>query len=394
MMTAEAREPASQAEHPPSRRPNVLFVLQLPPPHHGASYVGSWIRESVLVNDAFACDFIRISSEPEDESRGTPVGKAVAMLRLWFRVWRAVRSRRYDAVYITPCATGFPFYKDYLVALLTRRRVHAVIYHFHNKGIATNRRVPSWVKRHFFQRARVILLSARLYPDIEAFVPRDRVFVLPNGVAPLGDVHRTPRPNDKPVSVLFLSNMIRNKGVFVLLEACRILKEQGLAFVCRFAGPWYEIREDEFRAAAARLGVEDCIEHLGPRFGAEKERAMREADIFAFPTLDECFGLVIVEAMSLGVPVVATDEGGIPDIIEHGRTGLVVPKNDPGALADALGALIRDPDWRSRIGEAGRARYRERYTREHFEQGFVAVLHQALEPVARSAECKPEPASR
>jgi glycosyltransferase involved in cell wall biosynthesis len=267
--------------------------------------------------------------------------------------------------------------------LLARTRGASVIYHFHNKGLATNQHVPSLVKRHFFRNARVILLSRRLLPDIEAFVSSDRVLVLPNGIAPLANPQPARHPGSNPVTVLFLSNMMRSKGVFVLLEACRILNERGLPFVCRFAGPWYEIREDEFRAAVSRLGVEVCVEYLGPRFGTQKVEAMSQSDIFALPSLDECFPLVILEAMSLGIPVVASEEGGIPDIIEQGRSGVMVPKNDPVALAEALAALIQSPSRRQEMGQAGLAAYRARFTSAHFERGLLAVLRRALEPPVR-----------
>lgn len=368
-----------------ARRPRVLFVLQLPPPHHGASQVGELIRNSDLINAAFDCDFVRISSESLDGSRRTVISKAAATVRLWRRVWRAVHTRVYDVAYITPCATGLPFYKDYGVALLARTRVPSMMYHFHNKGIATNRYVPSFVKRHFFRNARVILLSRRLLPDIEAFVSSDRVVVVPNGIAPLGNPQPGCRPDGKPVSVLFLSNMIRSKGVFVLLEACRILNERGLPFVCRFAGPWYEITEDEFGAAVSKLGLAACVEHVGSRFGTQKVAAMSQSDIFALPSLDECFPLVILEAMSLGLPVVASEEGGIPDIIEQGRSGLMVAKNDPVALAEALAALIQSPSRRHELGQAGLAAYRARFTDVHFERGLLAVLRGALGPAEKRA---------
>jgi glycosyltransferase involved in cell wall biosynthesis len=375
--------PLNEAHDSPVRRRRVLFVLQLPPPQHGASHVGDTIRASTSINAAFDCDFIRISSASIDGSRRTIIGKVAATLRLWHRVWQATRTRAYDLAYITPCATGLPFYKDYLVALIVRRRVPSVIYHFHNKGVAINSCVPRLLKRHFFRGVRVILLSRRLLPDVEAFVTGDRVAILPNGITPLGNPQPAGRPDSSLVTVLFLSNMIRSKGVFVLLEACRILKESGLRFVCRFAGPWYEIGEDEFFAAVTRLGLEGCVEHLGPRFGTQKVEVMLQSDIFAFPSLDECFPLVILEAMSLGLPVIASEEGGIPDIIEHGLSGLMVARNDPVALAQALTTLIQSPPRRREIGEAGLAVFRARFTDAHFERGLLRMLISALEPPAR-----------
>lgn len=114
----------------------------------------------------------------------------------------------------------------------------------------------------------------------------------------------------------------------------------------------------------------------GQKFGAEKETFFRNADIFVFPTYypNECFPLVLLEAMQHGLPCVSTKEGGIPDIIENGRTGLLAERQNAHDLADKIGWLIDNPAERSTMGLAGLQRYKQKFTLPSFESNFASIM--------------------
>ena len=177
--------------------------------------------------------------------------------------------------------------------------------------------------------------------------------------------------------ILFLSNLIPSKGVYVLLDACRVLKERGLQFVCDFVGgETKEIDRATFEAAVKERDLEGIVCYHGPKYGEEKEEYWRRADIFVFPTFyfNECFPLVLLEAMQWRLPLVSSDEGGIPDIVKDGVNGFVCTRQDVQSLAEALEKLITDPVLRQQMGEQGYQRYQEEFTLEAFERRFVAGL--------------------
>ena len=103
--------------------------------------------------------------------------------------------------------------------------------------------------------------------------------------------------------------------------------------------------------------------------------------MFAFPSHypDECFPLVVLEAMGAGLPVVTTDEGAIPEMVRDGEDGVICPKKDPAALADTLGSLLADPLLRTRMGESGKHRYQSSYTLECFERNIVEILNRSVD---------------
>lgn len=370
--TLPAGHPGAEEIRPVGKR-SILFILQLPPPVHGASLMGEQVRGMPGLGERFETEFLRLSTGSKGRVWKPSFWRD--LLRLYGAVRRALLKRRFDLVYITPCASGLAFYKDYFVCLLARGKARRVLYHFHNKGLARNRFAPGWVKRSFLRGVGVILLSPRLKSDLAEYACDTRIHCVPNGIDPLPPAP-APARTDGRVSMLFLSNMIRSKGVFVLLEACARLRARGVEFLCRFAGPWYEIREEEFRARVQALGLDRYVEHLGPVYGSDKAGAMAAADLFAFPTFypDECFPLVLLEAMSAGLPVVATEEGAIPDIVEDGVEGRVVPREDPERLASALESLIADGELRARMGAAARRKFESRFTRPVFERELLRVL--------------------
>lgn len=117
----------------------------------------------------------------------------------------------------------------------------------------------------------------------------------------------------------------------------------------------------------------------GSKYGNEKESFFQNADIFIFPTFyhNECFPLVLLEAMQHGLPCIASNEGGIPDIVEDGVTGFVIEKQNVQVLASKIERLFEDSGLRHRMGVAGRKRFKEEFTMEKFEDRLAMLLKQA-----------------
>ena len=116
----------------------------------------------------------------------------------------------------------------------------------------------------------------------------------------------------------------------------------------------------------------------GKKYNEEKEAFFENADIFIFPTLNEAFGLVLLEAMEHALPCIATDEGGISDIVDDGETGFIVSKRNSEALADKIEYLLNQPEERMRMGKNGYRKFNDKFTLRKFEKSMVDIMNDCL----------------
>lgn len=360
----------------------ILFILHYPPPIHGAAMVGQYIMESNM-NDLFDCSYINLGTSAKVEEIGH---KGLKKIKRYFKILKktfmVLNRENPNLVYMTLTTSGIGFYKDALIVILVKAFGKKVVFHFHNKGI--QKRQDNWFNntlyKKVFKNAEVILLSKHLYYDIEKYVPIERVHYCANGIPEVQNRIAQPNSNKDVIELLFLSNLIESKGVFTLLKACQLLQAKQLPFLCTFIGSEGDVTIEDFQDKVNELEVSDCVHYAGRKYGLAKENFYSKSDIFVFPTYyhNECFPLVLLEAMQFSLPVVSTFEGGILDIVEEGKTGFLVQQQDAVALAEKLEVLILNHELRLRMGEAGRKRYEEHFTIGVFEQRFSYIMNELV----------------
>ncbi|MFC9288019.1 glycogen synthase [Streptomyces sp. NPDC057052] len=242
-------------------------------------------------------------------------------------------------------------------------------------------RLSGWAERTAVEAAdAVIAVSGAMREDILACYPAldaARVHVVHNGIdtALYRPDHRTDALNRIGVDparpyVLFVGRITRQKGVPHLLRAVRDIDPAAQVVLCAGAPDTPEI-DREFRELFAELSRARDGVHWIPRMLPRPEviQLLTHAAVFACPSVYEPLGIVNLEAMACGTPVVASRVGGIPEVVEDGATGLLVPvaEGDEGArafeagLARALDSVLGDPATARRMGEAGRVRAVEEF---------------------------------
>jgi glycosyltransferase involved in cell wall biosynthesis len=162
------------------------------------------------------------------------------------------------------------------------------------------------------------------------------------------------------------------------LDALKILKERGYSFQCDFVGgETKDIDAKRFAEEVNNRGLNRVAFYKGKKYGKEKWDVFKQSDIFIFPTYydNECFPLVILEAMAHHLPVVTTNEGGIPDIVENGKNGFICERKNPDTLADCIAVLLNDKNLRRKMGDEGYKILKERYTEEQFEERMLEILN-------------------
>lgn len=350
--------------------------MHMPPPVHGAAMVGKYIHDSKLVNDTFDCHYINLATATDINDIGKwRISKILDIFRLLIDIIRLVHYVKPDLVYVTPNATGIAFYKDFITVQLLKMLKCSVVIHYHNKGVVKkqDRTFNNLLYRRFFKNQKVILLANSLYSDIKKYVDRKNIYICPNGIPDKKIITKTKHVE---LNILFLSNMMKEKGVFTLLDACKILKDRNVDYHCHFVGKWSDITENDFNRYVYEHQLVDKVTAYGTKYGEDKNDFFALADLFVFPTYyhNECFPLVLLEAMQQKITCIASDEGGIPDVIDDGNTGYIVPNKNANAIADKIEYLYNHPEVNEQLGENGYNKYKEKFTLSVFERNFTEIL--------------------
>jgi glycosyltransferase involved in cell wall biosynthesis len=214
-------------------------------------------------------------------------------------------------------------------------------------------------KKFILREATVLTATTEFLADAtRAYAPRDkRIHVIPFGVdlsAFDPSLFPARKEGDEPHRIGFVKHLRAKYGPDILIEATRILRDRGLNVRTLLAGEGEE--EDELRHLARDSGVGRIVDFVGQIPHDEVPAFLADLDVFCMPSRweSETFGVAAVEAEAMQVPVVATKLGGIPEAVEDGITGILVPPNDAIAVADAIAVLLKDRKKRLKMGKAGR----------------------------------------
>lgn len=242
--------------------------------------------------------------------------------------------------------------------------------------------VQAAFERLAVRRADVVVATSRYSRDriVDAYtIPADKIVIVPE----LIDLHaweegagQTAGVQAEPPVILTVAHMYPRKNLGVLMRAYAHLRDAGVHFQgwvvgegpCRKA--WERLRD--------ALDLGDRVTFLGTITRRDLVDRYRRAAIFCLPSRQEGFGIVFLEAMACGKPVVAARAAAVPETVLDGATGLLVDPDDSEALAGALAGLLADPGRRRSMGEAGRRRV-EQYRADRVASLFLGTVRAALD---------------
>ncbi|MDZ8117334.1 glycosyltransferase family 4 protein [Pontiella agarivorans] len=337
------------------------------------------------IEDKYELQFIRMAfSDSVSEAGKFRLGKVWHLLSLIVKTWRALGIRRNKYLYYPPgSANLLPIIRDIIFLLLVRPFCKGLVLQFHSGGLgnyADRHPVIGFFMRLAYGRMNAGIVQGESCPDDpSAFKARER-FVVPHGmdIRGVGAVG-VPEEKERELRILFVGIHTTDKGVFTLAETAKILKKRNVAFKIAMVGRWYtESEELKFLQYVEQYDLNNEISMKGVLVNDELWAMYEWADIFFFPTFGETFGLVQLEAMAHGLPVVASECSGPMDVIADGETGFLCGIDQPTEFADKLALLYQQPKLIRRLGAKAKERYNEYYREKHFRDRINAVFQHVL----------------
>lgn len=292
-------------------------------------------------------------------------------------IWRHARRHRYDVIHVhwpMPLALF-----GWAAQRARRAPLVSTFYGVELRWVKGALRPLKWLVRWAARRSdRVVAISSYTAAELRELVEVP-VEVIPYTAAlpPRGPQSRAATGNAS--TVLFVGRLVERKGVGHLIEAVARL-QRPLRLVVVGDGP----ERPRLEALAQSRGVLDRVEFRGKVSDADLWRAYGSADVFVLPSVldargdTEGLGVVLLEAMNYGVPVIASNVGGIVDIVVDQETGILVPPGDAAALAAALRRLLDEPGLAKALGDAGRRRLHEHFSWEAITARWEAVYRSLL----------------
>jgi glycosyltransferase involved in cell wall biosynthesis len=243
-----------------------------------------------------------------------------------------------------------------------RRRL---VLHLHGERLDARPEVPLHLT---IRRADAVIATSAAAASIVSGAP---VHVVHPGI----DVGRWSPGSERADTIVIgtARRLIPVKGIIHLVRAFAVLWSEFPDMRLEIAGDGPE--RGAIEAEAARLGVADRVTMLGWR--ADLPAVVSSWSVFVLPSIEEGFGIAAAEAMAAGLPVVATNVGGLPELVVDGETGYLVPPADPEALAAGIRRLLLSPEQRSAFGAAGRARVERSFSVENMV-GKIEAIYDAL----------------
>jgi len=322
--------------------------------------------------------------------RPAPLRDTAALLSLW----SLMRRGGYDIIHTHTSKAGF------LGRLASRAAGHRnTIYAPH--GTVFSGYFPGWQTDLFILAERlaagwcrrIITLSRA---EVREFLERgigveSRFRVVPNGIdidALIGqkdraDTRATLGWSDRDLVIVSIGRLEPVKGHHTLIHAApKIIEAVSRSpehLTVRFLLAGDGTMRERLSFEAERSGVSDHVHFAGHR--DDVGAILTAGDLFVMPSINEGIGLAVVEAMACSLPVVASNVGGIPEVVEDGVSGILVPPNDARALATACSALLLDPQTRKQMGSEGERRARARYDIHTALENTAAVYRELMEDV-------------
>lgn len=359
----------------------ILYLVHLPPPIHGVSLFNKNVIESVRINSSVNSQIIKINyNKSIDQVNKFNLSKVSKYLNLFLKLFYSIVKFRPHLIYYSIPPTGNGLYKDIpIVALIKVFRIHC-IYHLHGKGISKEikkNKIKFKIHNWVYSNSTVIHLSKTLMNKeiLPLNLRNTKLEIINNGIKH-SQKNDLINKNNKTINILFLSNLWEFKGILNALKIFGKLKKKNNNIFLNVVGEFLDDKTKIFsKDIIKNFNIEDYVKFHGKMYGHEKNEIIMKSDVLLYPSLNDAFPLVILECMSFGLAIFASDQGGIKDIVSSKFGGIFETGNDLKAFNLLDKYINLSNKERFRMSILSKQTFETKYKFERVENDLIKIFN-------------------
>ena len=297
------------------------------------------------------------------------------------RLIKKILANRPDIVYIPISKNITPFLRDSLYVVSSWLLGAKVVSTLHGGefNLSTGNRLKRTLVRFVLKKIHTLsVLGENIKQQLESRLPVQNLAVLYNGIDPIAQVKskRVKQRNER-FHVLFIGNLRESKGIFDVLKAASLVRQETDRVDFWFAGEWSSDQAENYALDIIRRGgIEEHIKFWGLITGEEKVEFFNRGDVLVHPTYYDGQPIVLLEAMSVGLPIISTDVGSIAETVIDNQNGFIIPTGSPDKMAERILLFSRDDKLRRSMSRMSKKIYENRFTRAIFLTNARQILRE------------------
>lgn len=354
-------------------KPRILMVgMHLTKTRGGITTLISEILKSPLKNHF---EFIYVESQAEDFGK---FGKTfLALTAIFSFLWKCLFARP-KLVYVH-LGSNASLYREAFFIFLAKILRKKIIGHFHAGDVENYYPFQSKIGQKLIRSGLnlcdgLIAVSNESARQLREITPNAKISIIPNAIDVTDFDFKTEKKSENFVRLLFVGAIGKLKGERDLIKALAMLRDKNLNLKVSFLGYGAE----SLKSYCDELKITDFIEFLGAVSLEERLGFFEKADVFVLPTYAEAMPMSVIEAMAAGLPVISTNVGGIPELIEDGENGFLFECGDVSALAEKILLLAEDKNLRQKVGKKAREKARKQFDLDQYTEKLRDFLSEKI----------------
>lgn len=363
----------------------ILFLIRRAPPNTGAIRMNESYYNLIKNDNNYKTSAIKLNNYQSISQMGRfNLVTIFNFIKNYFKLLFKLIFDKPDLIYMEAAPSGLALIRDSLYLSLAKLFNIKILVQFHAKGLSNyiDNKIKYNYFKFIFKKVKVIVLSPSLIPEYSKIISNDQMYFLPNGIPDnvkfdLKKILKDRRKQDK-LNILFLSNLLEFKGPIDVLYICKKLQDNNIDFTCNFVGDFStKDFKNKFLKLLTELKLDKKCILRGEKHGTAKRKYFENANVFIYPTHNDCFPLVILESFMYGIPVLTYGVGAIKSMVSTDYLGFVANDN---RYIDIYKYLIEHEKEIINLKYATKIRlhFLDNYLSENSEKEFLNIISTEL----------------